>query len=287
MLNFSKNKNKNRIIKPTNYGITKKVMLITNARDEKRIKEWVSHHLLIGFDLILIFDHKSNPPLNNTLHNFDQRVKVLRCEDPNPVKLNLMNASIDIAKSLNVDWFIYLDADEFLILNRFRGVKQMLNYYNHTDSLAINWLLFGTNNLINEPSGLILENYTKSQLLLDKHVKSFIRPNEAINATNPHFYNIRNRNRMFHISNKIMNPQNYAFHDTKQVFYESPAYIAHYIYQSEETYMNRKIKLPRDDNGMMRGVKDPNLHKNYNDVTNLQPKKKYSEIVNKFLQSKL
>jgi hypothetical protein len=28
---------------------------------------------------------------------------------------------------------------------------------------------------------------------------------------------------------------------------DAPAFIAHYVHQSRETYINRKIKLPRDD----------------------------------------
>ena len=102
------------IYKPRNYGITKSVALFTNARDEKNIKEWAAHHLLIGFDKIII------------------------------------------------DWFIYLDADEFLILgNQFIGVKHFLNHFKNAHSLGINWLFFGSNNHVSDPEGLILENYTK------------------------------------------------------------------------------------------------------------------------------
>ena len=36
-----------------------KTILFTNVRDEKHMKEWCSHHLLLGFDYICIFDHKS------------------------------------------------------------------------------------------------------------------------------------------------------------------------------------------------------------------------------------
>ena len=32
----------------------KRVVLFTNARDEKNIKEWAAHHLLLGFSLIYI-----------------------------------------------------------------------------------------------------------------------------------------------------------------------------------------------------------------------------------------
>jgi hypothetical protein len=42
---------------------TNKVGLFCNARDEINIKEWASHHLIIGFDIIIIFGHKSKQPL--------------------------------------------------------------------------------------------------------------------------------------------------------------------------------------------------------------------------------
>ena len=34
-----------------------------------------------------------------------------------------MNEALKIAKMYKADWFIYLDADEFIILNDFKGVK--------------------------------------------------------------------------------------------------------------------------------------------------------------------
>ena len=46
------------------YIMNKKVALFTNARDEKHIKEWAAHHLLIGFEYIFIFDHKSTQKEN-------------------------------------------------------------------------------------------------------------------------------------------------------------------------------------------------------------------------------
>ena len=61
----------------TKYGLTKKVILFANVRDETHIKEWASHHLLIGFDMICIFDHKSKKPLSYVFKNFDKRVKIL------------------------------------------------------------------------------------------------------------------------------------------------------------------------------------------------------------------
>ena len=276
------------IYKPRNYGITKSVALFTNARDEKNIKEWAAHHLLIGFDKIIIFDHKSIMPLKDVFNGFDSRVTIINAKKyESNVKISLMNVATKIAKNLNVDWFIYLDADEFLILgNQFIGVKHFLNHFKNAHSLGINWLFFGSNNHVSDPEGLILENYTKSEIVLDKHVKSFVRTHEVIHAHNPHFYVIENKNKMFGI-NKRLNDQveHFSFNTTNLNYTQVPAYIAHYAHQSEETYLRRKVNLPTDDTGIFRNNDVKNLHNCWNGHENLFPKNKYSENVKKFLKS--
>jgi hypothetical protein len=271
---------------PINYGPTKSVALFTNARDEKNIKEWAAHHLLIGFDKIIIFDHKSILPLKDVFNNFDNRVTVIDAKHyERNVKLKLMNVAAKIAKNLKVDWFIYLDADEFLILsNQFIGVKHFLNHYTNAHSLAVNWLVFGSNNHVKDPEGLILENYTKSDYNLDQHVKSFVRPYEVVKAINPHYYVIKNPNRMFGMNKRLNEP--FHFNNINVNHSIVPAYIAHYIHQSEETYLRRKINLPTDDTGIFRNNDVKNIHNNSNSHENLFPKNKYSEIVKKFLESK-
>ena len=44
-----------------------KIGLFINARDEDNLKEWVTHHLLLGFNKIIIFDHKSIIPIKSLL----------------------------------------------------------------------------------------------------------------------------------------------------------------------------------------------------------------------------
>ncbi len=273
------------IYKPKIDRTAKKVGLFCNARDEKNIKEWAAHHLLIGFDIIVIFDHKSLKPLSDVFSNFDKRVSIIKTELPDGnIKTKLMNDAINISKKIDLDWFIYLDADEFLILNnKFKGVKHFLDTYSYADSIGVNWLMFGTNHLINEPSGLILENYTKSSKTLDQHVKSFVRPGEVIHSDNPHYYKIKNPYKMLSLTFNIMtNPQCFNKLLTNMPYYRSPAYIGHYVYQSEETYIERKINSI-GDNGIRRANLGKEIHKHYNDVENLQPQK-YIKQIKEFLQ---
>jgi hypothetical protein len=267
------------------HGPTKSVALFTNARDESHIKEWAAHHLLIGFDYVVIFDHKSTMPLSQVFHNFDKRVITIPYNGENPVKLKLMNKAIVIARKLNVDWFIYLDADEFIILNsKFNGIKSLLNKYKDADSLALNWLMFGSNNLIKEPEGLILDNYTKSELIIDKHVKTFVRPFAAMNAINPHYYVVQDKRRMFALNRILDGSEPYSFNTCNIPYHKMSAFIAHYVYQSEETYVKRKVILPADDSGHKRENIIGQIHQLYNEHENLYPKLKYAETVNKFLQ---
>jgi hypothetical protein len=271
-------------------NLVKNVAVFCNARDEKHIREWAAHHLLIGFNRIIIFDHNSKVPLSTVFQNFDKRVAIIRYNTPpsqNNVKIHLMNNALHIAKQMKVDWFIYLDADEFIILNNnLIGIKDLLNRYTFADSLAINWLKFGSNNLKTDPDDLILESYTKSDLKLDKHVKSFVRPFQATHASNPHFYNIKNNSRMCAL-NTILNPKKeiYSFNTYNVEYNKVSAFIAHYMYQSEETYINRKINLPMDDNGLQRKKIDTEqLHAMHNSFENTFPKLKYAKNVRNFLQ---
>lgn len=257
------------------------VVLFTNARNEKNIKEWAAHHLLIGFDLVFIFDHKSDVPLINIFKNFDSRVIVERCEWENPVKMPLMERAVFIAKRLEASWMLYLDADEFLILNDFKDVKKLVKAFPHADALGVNWLLFGSNNHVNEPEGLILDNYTRSNLKLDDHIKTFVRPKEVTQATNPHFFHIKNSKKTYSIDNRV-NPLT-PLNKWSVEYFKAPAYVAHYIFQSEETYTTRKLNLPRDDLNAFRN-KIPDIHLLYNEVENLSPKQKYADQVRLFLQ---
>ena len=78
-----------------------------------------------------------------------------------------------------------------------------------------------------------------------------------------------------------------AFSEINKPYSNAPAYIAHYVNQSEETYRNRKGLLPKDDTGGFRQITDTdinNLHNQYNDIDNLEPKTRYADNIKKFLE---
>lgn len=281
-MNVNMNLKKNKKYHYGNFGC---VGLFCNARDELNIREWAAHHLLIGFDLIYIFDHKSMVPLQKVFDHFDKRVKTqtVNWNDGN-IKIPLMNLATKIAKQYSLDWFIYLDADEFLMLApRFKGVKHFLSLYSRVDSIAINWLMFGSNYLTNEPtSGLLLENYTRSDRMLNEHVKSFVRPYAVQQCNSPHFYQMNSPQRMVGVTNQVMR-QPYYFNPLNLPYTKVSAFIAHYAYQSQETYRKRKVEKMGDD-GSLRPDMGNHIHALYNEVENLYPQR-YIDGIKRFLSS--
>ena len=75
-----------------------------------------------------------------------------------------------------------------------------------------------------------------------------------------------------------MNTREPHFHYTTESFETIPAFIAHYSNQSYQDYLNRKIRLPRDDNGGKRNIlSKEEIHKQYNKIINNYIKYKYAD----------
>jgi hypothetical protein len=282
------------------------IILFTNARDEKNMKEWVAHHLLLGFDLIYIFDHKSKIPLDGQFLNFNkitQKVIVQRCELDGPIKDILISKAANISQQLNADWMLYIDADEFLVINddNVKSVQQILQYYNYADSVSCNWLVFGTNFHEKQPEGLIFDNFIRSDEFLNDHLKTFFRPNQFL-TPNAHRSDIKNPDKAFHFNGTQLNKVFPVYLENKHYINPIPyekakIFIAHYITQSEEFYISRKLKLPRDDWNTFRepGIilntqkqiinESHTIHEEFNDKINTIVRDKYSENIKKFLNS--
>jgi hypothetical protein len=256
--------------------------LFTNARDEPNISEWVAHHLLLGFDKVIVFDHLSKIPIAQNLGtNFDGKVVVKRVQGTGNIKLKLMTDAVRIATDNNISWMLYLDADEFLLLNNVPNIKDFLKYFKYADAIGINWLFFGTSNHVRQPKGLITENFIKSEIRLNKHVKSFVRPHTVQRVDNPHFYIITNPSRYYSMNGTRMRMG--PFNNQPLPFIKTTAYIAHYYTQSEEEHLRRKSR-ELDDGSVNKAQSHPQVHKVYNNVFNNQLQNKYSKKIKEYLQ---
>lgn len=255
-----------------------KVMLFTNARDEKNINEWISHHFLLGFDKIFIFDHLSIVPI--TAPRFNGKLTIFRVnENKNNIKLDFLNRALNVALKNNADWMLYLDADEYLCINNFTDVKSFLINFKEADMVGINWLMFGSNGHVEHPNGLLIDNFTKSNMRLDQHVKSFVRPGCVKRIVNPHYYIINSTQYYNAFGFRIpISP----FNKIPIPFFKSPIYIAHYYVQSENEFKKRKGRI-MDDGSKPNIPSSEEIHNMYNEIDNHQLRCKYSANISRFL----
>ncbi len=276
----------------TNY------ILSTNVRDENNIIEWIIYHLLIGFDKIVIIDHKSIKPVIQLIqpYSWKKKVHVIRREDEGPVKLKFLNEIIVPYMRLYCrKYFIHLDADEYIYIKN-GTIGNLLDKYN-ADILTLNWLMFGCNNIEsnNQNPKLLIQTFTKSSNTLDQHFKCFIKikKNISFKFTSPHTikYNIGDT-----IYTNVLNKKS-KNSDTIKLFNDMKldsnidnlnqdsisAYINHYYVQSKEDYLNRKIKRNRDDISAPREIED-NIFNLYNDIDN-NNLSMYVPIINNILKT--
>ncbi len=274
-------KNENRIPNKEYINKPMRTILFTNARDEENILEWYAHHINLGFTHIYIFDHQSIKPISTIINDKNVTVKQIT---GNSIKIPLMNIAKNIAIEGNYDWMLYLDADEFLILNFHENVNDFIKNYELYDQIGINWLLFGSNYHDKTPSGTMLEKYTRSCDKLNKHIKSFIRPTKIIYIDNPHFYFIQNMNNAISTNFNKYDIAHPYWLSNNEKYTEVVAYIAHYYVQSYETYLSRKAHIPRDDTGLYRDPQNKEeIYFANNDIINMNPCNKYNEKNKKFM----
>jgi hypothetical protein len=258
-----------------------KVWVFTNARDEPNIAEWVAHYLVLGFDHIVIFDHLSINPIEKQLKDkFKNKVSVINVTGNGNIKVDLMYKAVEIANNQSVNWFLYVDADEFLVLNSHNQIKEYLSLFNEADAIAINWLFFGSNGYEEQPKGLLTNNFLRSDIRLNTHVKTIVRPHFVKKIENPHYYILQNPNRFFTGNGRPMKTG--PFNDEPLPFFKSMVYIAHYYGQSHNEWKRRKGRI-LDDGSTIKGL-DINFHNKHNEVGNTQLQNKYSEKIKNLLE---
>ena len=283
-----------------NYNINTPIglnyIISTNARDEPNIVEWIMYHLLIGFDYVVIIDHKSKMPIQKIIDNYEwkNKVYVIRREDDGAVKIMFLNdIIIPFMMKKCKKYFIHLDADEYFYLNK----KYTLTNFTDTikgDIIAINWLMFGNNNIEKNTHKYkcLIPIYTKSANKLNKHFKLLIRVdiNNPIRFNNPHTieYTTRKKTVYWNVLGNVIKGNNVFELMNNNINNDTinggtlniPSYINHYYVQSKEDYIKRKINRERDDIFEKRSF-DQKIFSMDNDIDNHNLLEYGNEIIKK------
>jgi hypothetical protein len=286
-----------------------KIGLATSSKNEKNIIEWFNYYIKIGIDYFIIYDDLSDIPIqdvfnennidiskyfifrnndtDNIYENLNQRYIVHRAYLPN----SWINLFIPKCIEKNIDYLLYVDVDEFLYLDKFKTVHEMVTEYLPVDVLKINWLFFGSNKLI-ENNGVnnIIDSFNKSCKYLCQGTNSLksITKVSKISTTNafqygPHVLPIINNCIVKDIYNNILESYgNNLNHLTpflrKDHDYKNNIYIAHYSCQDLTTFVKRKFTNKTNYYWWTTVLKVPNRIEVYNYVDIINDN--FSEFVN-------
>ena len=105
-------------MKKINNNNKNTIAILMTVRDEESYIDFnISYHLDLGFDYIFIANHCSTDNTNKILESYknDSRIIVIEEKDPVFDHAKIANKLLNCANSnYKIDWFIFLDADEFL-----------------------------------------------------------------------------------------------------------------------------------------------------------------------------
>lgn len=233
--------------------------------------EWIDWHKLIDFDYFFIYDNGSRVPIKSIIN--DPCVIVY---DLPGIRMQMPAYELCIYMQRwrcqpQCDWIAFIDDDEFIVVES-GSIKQLLLEQNGA-GLALNWIVFaGTGKCKIE--GAQIDKYTRHvpvEHLVNRHVKSIVRPISVEGLVNPHYFYYRNGKCYSVTGEKIRGP-----------FVKTPvmkkAWINHYWNRSEEEYIAK----------LCRGRIDPDYvycMAQYQDVENnaICTSTRISEIRNKLL----
>ena len=227
-----------------------------NVKNEKRIIEFIKYYIKIGIDFFLILDDDSTEDVNEVLikNNIKKDIYEVIYTNGRKFLQGIYNSKelwdkeiIPILNKNNIDYMLYVDADEFLYIRKFRNINELIFLYQPFDSLKINVLHFGSNNLIENNTNSIIYQFNKSARQISDWVKCLTKVSSICTdknkgfTPNPHVLNVYNGITK-NIYNEIVSSQVTLKEKVKQTDYTfAPIYIAHYMCQDITTYIERKL----------------------------------------------
>lgn len=229
-----------RKISPPKY---KSCIVATCKNEVVYLIEWIAYHLSIGFDAIFIYSNGNDDgsdELLESLHNagFIYYIKNIVGEGASAQDKAYAHALTVNKEVLNYEWSLFIDVDEFFVLNEFMfsSLADYLDWQNRseTDAIALNWLFskpVENSDWINSPITKRLPHFNKEA---SAHIKTFFKPHK-FSGSSPHFplcnnnykYSYRTSSRDIH--EKSIKKNDLSFTDNPK---NSHAYVIHYFNRS-------------------------------------------------------
>ena len=242
------------------------------CQNEKNIIEFMKHYYNLGFSFILIWDDCSTVPVNNIIENWcisqyndniwkkQNMYKIFTYPSNNLdflKKYSLLNSKeffcnniLKLIKS-NMDYCLYIDADEYLYIKNNLKINQLVKKYEPFEKLKIHWVLFGNNNIINNDDTHLKDVYTRSSDIISPTYKVIVNVKNIVTCDTPHNFETNPTNLAKCTCHKMMNKHNNFYcninnlkeHVNRFNINNIDCYLAHYCIQSTNNFIKRKEYL--------------------------------------------
>ncbi len=161
------------------------------------LHEWVAFHHLAGFARFYVYAH------NCTDHSGRVLARLAQAYDLKAFALNTKENQVQLKAYQHAyenfghecDWLAFIDGDEFIFPTAATSINDALAPYEHqhTSAIAAYWACFGSSGHVQEPQGLVIENYRRRPPLAfpdNRHIKSIVRGRQASHVgPNSHLFN--------------------------------------------------------------------------------------------------
>jgi len=154
------------------------------------IEEWILFHKLMGVEKFFIYDNDSTDNILQILTPYIKSglVKYKKWHGFRP-QLKCYAHSIRHNRK-KCDWMAFIDTDEFLVPTKCKtlhdAVKKLSQSYPNAAQIMCPWIMYGTNEHMKKPAGLVIANYTKHMPLLRRGHKSIIKLSAIKYMNSPH-----------------------------------------------------------------------------------------------------
>jgi hypothetical protein len=164
------------------------------------LAEWIAYHLAIGFDSILIYDHRSTDDTKVVAAQMAQ-VGDVRCVDWRSTSIYGQIEAYDEALDRfgpEFEWLFFLDADEFLLPLAHDSIRPLMaGYQPDVSAVAFHWQFYGSSGLTRQPEGLLMieafQRHSYTTFEPSAFVKSAVRPHRTLGCESAHAFVVDGR----------------------------------------------------------------------------------------------
>ena len=226
------------------------IYISTIAKNEfQYIKEFVTYHIGLGFDKIIIYD--------NNLPDGEHYNKILEPEIASGKveivdirgKSGYQNKSYQESYAKHKDedgWIFFIDVDEFLVLENETDIHKFLERecFKKFNQIHFNWMTMSDNDLVRNDGRLMMTRFTQpinngtepAGCTMNRHIKCAVRLGSvsSANINCPHYVT-----NIIPVCDATGNPlQNGPFNYSPDY---SEAYIKHFHYKTIEEFVTNKM----------------------------------------------